>query len=156
MARVTSRLLLLLPALALALTACGGNADPRAEYVEKANSVCADADDDFADLTQPTSAAEFGPFAQKTLAIAEQAQQELAKLTPPEQDRAELETKVLNPFAMLVEEGKAFAEQVSAAGADQAKLLALLPQRPTAEKIDLEFLRTYGLGTCADAIELGT
>ncbi|MGI8536484.1 MAG: hypothetical protein ACR2K2_08285 [Mycobacteriales bacterium] len=153
---MTPRLLVLLPALALALTACGGNADPKADYVAKANSLCADADDDFAALTQPTSAAEFSPFAQKTVAIAEKAQRELAKLSPPEQDRAELETKVLTPFAALVEEGKAFAQQVSDAGADQAKLLALLPQRPTAEKIDLGFLRSYGLGTCADAIELGT
>ena len=156
MGRVTSRLLLLLPTLALVVAACGGDTDPKADYVEKANSVCADADDDFADLQQPTAVTEFAPFAQKTVAVAEKAQQDLAELTPPEQDRAELEAKALAPFAALVEEGKAFAEKVSAAGADQAALLALLPERPTAEKIDLEFLRAYGLGTCADAIKLGT
>ena len=41
-----------------------------------------------------------------------------------------------------------------AAGTDQAKLLSLLSQRPTAEGIDVEFLRGYGLSSCAEAVEL--
>jgi hypothetical protein len=68
-------------------------------------------------------------------------------------DEAELREKVLDPFAEVVEQGKAFAGDVEAAGTDQAALLALISQRPSAAAVDTEYLRTYGLPTCADAIE---
>lgn len=86
----------------------------------------------------------------------QKAQGELASLTPPDQDRAELETRVLNPFAALVTEAEGFVEKVKAAGQDEAQLIALISKRPDASKIDLTYLRSYGLGTCADAIQLGT
>lgn len=143
-----------LAVLALALTACsgGGDEDAKATYVEQASAVCDEASTDFSALTQPTTPAELGPFVDETLAIAERAQTGLAALTPPEQDRAELETRVLEPFADLVEEGRVYAGQVEAAGTDPAALLPLLGQRPTVEGIDLDLLREYGLEPCADAI----
>ena len=144
--------LLALPLLALVLTACGGGEDEKAAYVDSATAVCEKADADFTDLAQPTAPADFAPFVADTVAIAEQAQGELRALTPPEDDRADLERKVLDPFAQLVEDGKAFQEKVEAAGTDQTQLLPLLSQRPTSEGVDLEYLRTYGLESCADAI----
>lgn len=152
---MTPRRRLLLPLLALALVGCSGG-DPKKEFIDEANGICEDAEDDFANLRQPTSVVELAPFAEKTLVIVQKAQRELAELTPPEQDRAELETRVLNPFAALVTEAEGFVEQVKAAGQDQAQLIALISKRPDPSKIDLAFLRSYGLGTCADAIQLGT
>jgi hypothetical protein len=84
--------------------------------------------------------------------IAKQAQQELAELEPPSDDRADLESKVLEPFADVVEEGEAFAEKVRAAGTDQAKLLPLLSEVPDAGNVDIEYLRSYDLDSCADVI----
>lgn len=153
---MTLRRLLLLPALALAVTACGGDTDPKADFVDKANDICSSADDDLADVEQPTSAAALVPYAEKTLDIARKAQRELAALTPPEADRAELESKALAPFAALVAEGESFVQKLQDANGDQAELLPLLAQRPDPSAIDLEFLRAYGLGTCADAIDLAT
>lgn len=154
---MTPRRLLLLPVLALALTACGGESeDPKAAFVGKANEICSEADDDFAEVKQPTSVTGVATFAEEILDIAEKAQRELAALTPPEPDRAELEAKALTPFAALVEEGKGFVQKLKDANGDQAKLLPLLSQRPDPSAIDLEFLRAYGLGTCADAIDLAT
>lgn len=155
MSPVTLRPLLLLPVLAVTLAACGGG-DPKQEYVDAANDICDEADDDFADLQQPTSVAGLAPFAEKTLVIAQKAQRELAKLTPPEPDRAELDAKVFAPFTALVQEGEGFVQRVKDAGQDQAQLVALISQRPDPSSIDLGFLRSYGLGTCADAIQLGT
>lgn len=155
MSVVTPRPLLLLPVLAVTLAACGGS-DPKQDYLDAANDVCDEADNDFADLRQPTSVAEFAPFAEKTLAIAQKAQKKLAELTPPEADRAELDAKVFAPFTALVQEGEGFVQRVKDAGQDQAQLVALISQRPDPSKIDLQFLRSYGLGTCADAIQLGT
>ena len=142
------------------LTACsdgGGDAaapevDPKEAYVEAASEVCTSAEEEFAALTPPTATADFAPYVDRTVALAEGVQRDLGALTPPEQDRAELESKVLDPFAELVEQGKAWGAQVVAAGSDQAALLGLLPQRPTSEGIDKEFLRSYGLDSCAEAI----
>ena len=160
-----TRRALVLPALVLVLTACSagdgtdgdGDAAPSAEevkqiYVEQATDVCERADAEFSALPQPTTPAAFAPYVQETVRIAETAQRDLSALSPPEPDRAELESKVLDPFAALVEDGKAFAAKVVAAGTDQAKLLPLLSQRPTSAGIDLEHLRSYGLDVCADAI----
>ena len=152
-----SALLLALP-LAVLLSGCGGSdepepaPDPKPAYVEAATTVCSEADEEFSALTQPTTPAEFGPFVTETIRIAEGAQQELSALTPPPDDRAELEEKVLTPFADLVEEGKAFSARVTAAGDDQAALLGLLGQRPSSAAIDKEYLRSYGLDSCAEAI----
>ena len=158
---------LVLPALLVALSACSGDegaapgtaaeqtpsyAEVREAYVEQASEICERADADFAALPQPTTPAEFGTVVQDTVRIAEEAQRELSALTPPEPDRAELEDAVLEPFAALVEDAQAFAGKVTAAGTDQAQLLGLLAERPTSAGIDLELLRSYDLGVCADAI----
>lgn len=150
-----------LTALVLALSACSGGGDepaaqeevdPKEAYVEQASDVCTTADDQFAGLTAPATPEEFGPFVSRTVEIAEQAQTDLAELAPPQEDRADLESKVLTPFAELVEQGKAWSAQVQAAGTDQAALLPLLGARPTSDGIDKEFLREYGLTSCADAV----
>jgi hypothetical protein len=157
---MTRRPRLLPVLLVLALSGCSGNGeggageevDPKQVFVERASEICTEADEQFHALPQPTTPEQFGPYVDQTMTIAEQAQDELSALTPPEQDRAELERKVLEPFATLVQDGRAFAEQVAAAGTDEGTLLALLAQRPTSAGIDKEFLTSYGLPACADAI----
>jgi hypothetical protein len=145
----------LLLTTALLLTACGGGDDAKAAYVEDASAICDKAAEQSKALKRPTSAVEFSPYADSIVRIAKQAQQALAELEPPADGREDLETKVLDPFAAVVEEGEAFAEKVRAAGQDQAKLLPLLSQVPDAGDVDLEYLRSYGLDTCADVISQG-
>ena len=137
---------------ALLLTACGGGEDEKAAYVKDATAICEQAAKESEALKTPASAAEFSPYADGIVRIAEQAQEDLAALEPPADDREELESKVLDPFADVVEEGRQFAAKVKAAGADQAKLLPLLSEVPDAGDVDLEYLRDYGLDTCADVI----
>ncbi len=159
---MTSRLLAPLTALVLALSACsdgGGDGaaappevDPKEAYVEQASEICTAADEDFAALTQPTTPEQFGPYAEQVVGIADRAQTQLADLEPPQEDRADLESRVLTPFAELVEQGRAWSAQVTAAGTDQAALLGLLGSRPTSAGIDKQYLREYGLTSCADAI----
>jgi hypothetical protein len=158
--RTRTTTLLLTAALSALLTACsnGGDGDaaqeevdPKAAYVTAADEICTSADEDFAALTPPTTPEQFSPFVQETVGIADRAQSQLAALTPPEQDRAELESKVLTPFATLVEQGRAWSAQITAAGADSAALLPLLAARPTSG-VDEEYLRAYGLDSCADAV----
>ena len=143
-----------LTATALLLSGCGGEeVDPKVAYVEQATGICDEAQRAFEALPTPTTPDGFAPYANELVGILETAETELSGLTPPPDDEAELESKVLEPFADVVEQGKTFAGEVEAAGTDQAKLLGLLAQRPSAAGVDTEFLRTYGLPTCADAIE---
>ena len=150
-----------LTALVLVLSACSGGdeaaapeeVDPKEAYVEQASEVCTSADEEFAALGgTPTTPEEYGPYVQQSVGIADRARTQLAELTPPEEDRAELESKVLTPLGELVEQGKAWSAQVTAAGTDQAALLGLLGTRPSSAGIDKEFLREYGLTSCADAV----
>ena len=142
----------LLLSTALLLTACGGGEDEKAAFVADAKAVCEKAAADTDALKTPATPAEFAPYADEIVRIAKQAQADLAELTPPEADEPDLQTKVLEPFADVVVEGEAFAKKVRAAGVDQAKLLPLLGQVPDSGEVDLEYLRDYGLGTCADVI----
>lgn len=148
------RALLLLPPLVL-LVACGGSDDEaqKEAFVERASAVCTEAAEAEGELVFPTAPAEFAPYAEAVVGIAEQAQADLTALELPEADAEELRTRVLDPFADVVDEGRTFAADVRAAGEDQAKLLPLLGQVPDAGEVDLEYLRSYGLDTCADVIE---
>ena len=134
-----------LTALVLLLSACSGGdeaaapdeVDPKEAYVEQASEICTSADEEFAALGgTPTTPEEYSPYVQQSVGIADRARTQLAELTPPEEDRAELESKVLTPLGELVEQGKAWSAQVTAAGTDQAALLGLLGTRPTSAGID--------------------
>lgn len=142
----------LLLSTALLLTACGGGDEDKERFVREASAVCERAAADTQALKSPAKPAEFAPYADAVVEVAEQAQQDLEALELPEADREDLRTRVLEPFADVVAQGRDFAAQVRAAGEDQAKLLPLLSQVPDAGEVDLEYLREYGLESCADAI----
>lgn len=148
----------LLPALTaavLALAGCGGGSDDAQQaYVEQATAVCDGAQADLDALERPSTAAGLGPFVTELVAVAERSSTELRALEPPEDDRAEIEAKVLDPLDASIQEGQAYAGQVEAAGDDTAALTRLLGERPGAGEVDLEFLRSYGLETCADALTI--
>ncbi len=154
---MTSRLLLL-PAAVLALSACGGGsaeddaAAVKAAYVQQASAVCDKATKERDALAPPTGTEAFAPYVRSLVGIAARAESELAALTPPEPDRAALQSKLLDPLKASVDQGEAFADKVEAAGGDQAKLAGLLGEAPTAAGIDLDYLRGYGLNSCVAAI----
>lgn len=143
----------LLLSTVLLLAACGGGEDEKAAYLQDAKAVCESTTEQVEALTVPTAPEGFAPYADSLVEILQTAHHELAGLTPPQDDAAELQEKVIDPLEELVADGKDYAEQVRAAGTDQMTLLTLLSQRPSAEGIDTDFLRDYGLPTCAEAVE---
>lgn len=147
---------LLLPAplvmTVLVLAACGGGEDAKAEYVEQASAVCSDAKAQLDAEERPAAVEGFAPYVDRVVEIAEQAEGKLLALEPPEDDKAELEQKLLDPLSAQVEEGRQYAAKVEDAGTDSAKLLPLLSQIPDTGDIDLAFVEQYGLKACTELI----
>lgn len=144
-------------AVLMTLTACAGSGDgaadsAKAAYVRDASAVCTQASAKVDALGTPSDAAGLAAAVDAVVAAGEQARDELAALTPPPADAQMLRSKVLEPFGQLVTQGRAFADKVQAAGSDSGALLPLLSQRPKGEGIDVEYLRGYGLTSCADLV----
>lgn len=155
---------LLLPlglALVLALPGCGGSSGGSAAsaaktaYVARAAQVCRDAAAAKlkAGAATPTRTEDVAPYVDAIVAVARDAAARLRAVVPPAADRAALTTRLLDPLDVQVAEGQAFALKVHAAGTDGAKVLALLADRPGAGKIDVPFLKAYGLDACVQAAQ---
>jgi hypothetical protein len=145
------RALLLLPVLLL--PACGGgdDADPKAEFVAKAEAVCATAKAEREKNPQPTKLEALPAYVETLVGIAERAERDLRALELPEDDATDLRSELLDPFAADIRAGKEFSLQVNAAAGDGAKLLGLLAKRPKTT-VDIDFANSYGLPTCAAAV----
>lgn len=154
------RRLAVLPLLLL-LPACsddgGGGAsleDRRADYVAEAEEVCGQANDEFEELTAPASVAEVPAYADTVLELLTGTVDDVRGLTPPEEDRAELDEKLFTPLEADVQAAEEYAASLKAAAEanDSATLLRLAQELPE-PTVDLPFVRDYGLVQCAEAVE---
>jgi hypothetical protein len=153
------RLTVLLPLLLLA-TACGGSDKEqvaqglsKADYLTKAEAICARLNTEVDKLTFPTSVAAVPGFVEQTLQIAEAATGEIKALEPPAADKADIKAKVLDPLDGQVAVGRAFLDQIKAAVAknDTAAVGRLIANPPTGSKADLAWMRSYGFKQCVEA-----
>lgn len=156
------RTLLVVPVVLVA--ACGGGSSAgsggvsKADYLKKAEAICAKANTARDDLKTPSGASELAPYVARLVDLAAEATGELTALEAPEADLADLDKKVLDPLAQQVQEGRVFAEQVAAAarGGEQVKLVKLLSNPPTTTQADLAWMRKYGFTQCVDAADTGS
>jgi len=134
----------------------GGGPDPKPAYVARVSALCDKVKADADALPRPATAEAVAPFADALVAIAGRTSDALATIEPPPADRDELRAKVIDPFAALVADGRAYAAKVRAAGSDSTRLLQLLGERPGTGALDVAFLRSYGLSSCANALNLSS
>ncbi|HVM26967.1 MAG TPA: hypothetical protein VM433_04750 [Mycobacteriales bacterium] len=152
-------LLLTLPLL-LVLPACaGGDGEPTLEerreaYVEQAEEVCVQSNQQVQELGTPGSVAEVPAAADRAVEIVRTTVDQITALDPPEEDRPELTERVLDPLRDDVGVAEAYAEEVKAAAAagDGATLLRLVQERPQTSA-DLDFMREYGFDQCVRAAD---
>ena len=145
----------------LVLTACsggGGGGDDAATkkaYLVKAEAVCSQANAAQKAVTSPTSAAEFAPYVAKLVAVAQGATNGLVALTAPNKDKAELQSKVLDPLQAQVRDAERFSADLDAAtkSNDQAAVIRLASNPPTKTRADLAFMRSYGFTACVAAAD---
>ena len=147
-------------ALGLALSGCGrspadAGSAAKAAYVQQAAQVCRDAEAAKlkAGAATPTRTQDIAPYVDALVAVAKDAAARLRAVQPPTADAAALTARLLDPLDAQVTEGQAFAGKVRAAGQDDAKVLGLLANKPGAGKIDVQFLKDYGLDACVKAAQ---
>jgi len=143
----------------LLVTACGGGDDDagtsKADYLARAEALCKRANADVDALAFPTTPAGFPVYIGKIVTLAEGVRDQLKALEAPEDDRAELKSKVFDPLDAQIPEGRAYQKAVADAVAanDQKKLGQLIGNPPTQTKADLGWMRSYGFKECVEVLE---
>lgn len=156
MRRVKHSLLLLL----VAVTACsgsssGGLAKARTDYLVKAEAVCDKANSEKKALKTPSSVKELSPYVDAVVGIADRSTTALLALTPPKQDRADLDKHVFTPLHDQLVLARGYADKVRAAAKknDAVELSQLLSDPPNKTRADLAWMRSYGFRACVDAAD---
>jgi ABC-type transporter MlaC component len=150
--------LLVLPLLVAA--ACSGSsssdaAAQRSSYVQEAEAICQQANADQKALTKPTSAKQLSPYVDAVVQIADRSTTALLKLSPPAEDKKDLEQHVFTPLHQQLVLAREYADKVRSAskGNDQVALVKLLSDPPNQTAADLVWMRKYGFKECVTAAD---
>jgi hypothetical protein len=153
--RARAMALAALAAVALA-AGCGGGGDggeggdrlTTEEFLQQADAICAEANQQLDALGEPQSVEELATMAPQALSISEQTLDSLRELSPPE----ELEAQFDRALELLGQQNALAQELVTAAEAgDQAQLESIVAQ---AEPLDTEadaIADELGLEECGDS-----
>lgn len=147
-----------LAVLLLAVSACSGGTSTgvsKADYLARAEAICAQANRSQDGLATPTAVDALAPYVARIVAIADQAATELRALAVPEADRSDLEVNVLTPLEEQLEVGHDYADEVAAAAKarDNAELVRLLGDPPTRTRADLRWMKAYGFKECVESAD---
>jgi hypothetical protein len=149
--KMRARVVALAALAAVALAAgCGGGGDggdrlTAEEFVEQADAICADANEQLDALGEPETIEDFAGMAGEALAISEQSLESLRELNPPE----ELATQFDRALELLQQQNDLGQDLVAAAeDGDQAQIEALLAEgEPLDEEAD-QIAADLGLTEC--------
>ena len=136
----------------LVLAGCGGGGDEaeplsKSEWIEQADEICAQADEDIQALGDPTTLDEIGELTDEASGISRDALADLRALRPPEEDQA-----TVDQMLDLVEQQIVIGEQIgeAARNGDEAEVRRLADEAQPLEAQADEVGRQYGLDDCAD------
>jgi hypothetical protein len=137
----------------LLLAGCGGDGDAEAErlskteWIEQADEICVQANEEVEALTDPTTLDEIGAFTDEASGISRDALADLRALRPPEEDEATVD-EMLDLVEQQIEIGEQIGE--AARNGDQAEVERLVAEAEPLEAKADEMGRQYGLDDCAD------
>lgn len=132
----------------LFLAACGGDGGERLskdEWIEQADAICAQADEDVEALTEPTQLDEIPEFTDTASEISRGALSDLRALQPPEEDQATVD-EMLDLVKHQIEIGEQIGE--AAEDGDQDEVQRLADESDPIESEADEKARQYGLKDC--------
>ena len=150
--------------LVLLVAACGGSSggdsgDPKADYLGKAEAICAKANTqiDAAKKNTPAGTAEVPAYVHKLLDLAKQTLEDLSLLSPPKADAAQVKAKLIDPLTQQYADGQTFAGKVDEAAAknDTQTLTQLVFNPPTKTRVDVAWMKSYGFKECVTAADTG-
>jgi hypothetical protein len=136
----------------LLLAGCGGDGDAEAErlskteWIEQADEICVQANEEVEALTDPTTLDEIGAFTDEASGISRDALADLRALRPPEEDEATVD-EMLDLVEQQIEIGEQIGE--AARNGDQAEVERLVAEAEPLEAKADEMGRQYGLDDCA-------
>jgi hypothetical protein len=136
----------------LVLAGCGGGGDEaeplsKSEWIEQADEICAQADEDIEALGDPTTLDEIGELTDEASGISRDALADLRALRPPEEDQATVD-QMLDLVEQQIEIGEQIGE--AARNGDEAEVRRLAAEAQPLEAQADEIGRQYGLDDCAD------
>lgn len=150
--------------LVLLVAACGGGsggdkADAKASYVAAAEKVCSTANEQLATAKkeQPAEIPKVPAYVHRLVEIARQNVKDIAALTPPDKDAADVQSKLVDPLTQQLADGDEFAAKIDAAAAkkDNATLFKLVTNPPTTTRVDVAWMKAYGFKACVKAADTG-
>ena len=155
-----------LPVLLLLLAACGGGSDEKSSdtsakdaYLVKAEAICEKGNTALAGIRkqQPASVDLVPGYVHSIVEIARTNLTELTALTPPADDRADIEAKVLTPLREQLADGDKYDKDVATAAKnkDTAALFQLVTNPPLKTKADVPWMKSYGFEQCATSADTG-
>ena len=141
------------------LTACSGGGEdaeplPKAEFVDRAEAVCSDANARLEAEPEPTSPAQVEPYFDALVGIADDTATELEQLAADQPDKAEVDRIFLTPLRGQVAAVQAYLPKAKAALRESEKAFAALPE-PELPEVDAEAMRSYGFDTCVETAQAG-
>jgi hypothetical protein len=136
----------------LVLAGCGGDGDggerlSKDEWIEQADAICAQANEDVEALEEPTALDEIAAFTDEASGISREALADLRALRPPEEDQATVD-EMLDLVEQQIEIGEQIGE--AAADGDQAEVQRLAAEAEPIEAEANEQARAYGLADCGE------
>jgi hypothetical protein len=132
------------------LAGCGGDGGERLskdEWIEQADAICAQANEDVEALEEPTALDEIADFTDEASGISREALADLRALRPPEEDQATVD-EMLDLVEQQIEIGEQIGE--AAADGDQTEVQRLAAEAEPIEAEANEQARAYGLADCGE------
>lgn len=150
------RTALIVAALVMMVTACGGDdsgdgeTPAKAEWIASADAICADMFEELDRIPEPQTPAESYELAGRTIEIQREALAELRALTPPRGDETAVE-EILDAHEALIDWGEEMLEALEAGDQEETFELHADAER-LADEAD-RLAGSYGLRECLGSQE---
>ncbi len=143
-----ARLIVVASLAALASAACGQDALSKEEFIEQADEICADIDQQIRELGEPQNQEDFEELVEEGTEITDDGLEELRDLEPPAEDRDQI-----NPMLDKIEEAVELLPEIQEAleNRDVEALQRLQTQVQAAANEAQTIADDYGFEQCARA-----
>ena len=147
-----ARIVVATPLAVIILAACGGDPLSKEEFIAQADAICAEAEEEIADMERPTNPDQIDSFVQQARELTENTLEQLRELDPPEADAEQLE-QMLDAIQRAVDQLLALAE--AAKTNDTQAIADASREVQEATETSREIASEYGFEKCGGVAPTG-